>query len=141
MSQATPAADRSHEGLPPPARVFTLTLVQVTSIVFVTMRKRPTASSGNTEDLRALYRRVLLHNLLLGWWGFPFGLVWTPVALASNRRALSSLRSLMTSGSAPPGWHPDPTGRHQSRYWDGQRWTDQVSDPNVQSDPPSGSGT
>ena len=23
-------------------------------------------------------------------------------------------------------WHPDPTGRHQYRWWDGQEWTDQV---------------
>lgn len=28
-----------------------------------------------------------------------------------------------------PGWHPDPTGRRGLRYWDGQRWTEQVSDP------------
>ncbi|HYF46665.1 MAG TPA: DUF2510 domain-containing protein [Acidimicrobiales bacterium] len=26
------------------------------------------------------------------------------------------------------GWHPDPTGRHQHRWWDGTQWTDQVSD-------------
>ena len=25
-------------------------------------------------------------------------------------------------------WHPDPTGRHQYRWWDGQQWTDQVAD-------------
>jgi hypothetical protein len=24
-------------------------------------------------------------------------------------------------------WHPDPTGRHQYRYWDGTVWTDHVS--------------
>ena len=24
-------------------------------------------------------------------------------------------------------WHPDPTGRHQLRYWDGSAWTDHVS--------------
>jgi uncharacterized protein YxjI len=28
----------------------------------------------------------------------------------------------------PPAWHPDPTGRHQYRYWDGTVWTDHVSD-------------
>ncbi len=28
----------------------------------------------------------------------------------------------------PPGWHPDPTGRHEHRFWDGASWTDQVSD-------------
>src|SRR5687768_16660972 len=27
-----------------------------------------------------------------------------------------------------PGWQPDPTGRHDYRYWDGSRWTDDVSD-------------
>jgi len=26
------------------------------------------------------------------------------------------------------GWHPDPSGQHQLRYWDGQTWTDNVSD-------------
>ncbi len=33
-----------------------------------------------------------------------------------------------TSGQGPGAWHPDPSGRHQLRYWDGQRWTDHVSD-------------
>ncbi len=28
----------------------------------------------------------------------------------------------------PPEWAPDPTGRHQLRYWDGKAWTDHVSD-------------
>lgn len=27
-----------------------------------------------------------------------------------------------------PGWLPDPTGRHEYRYWDGSRWTDDISD-------------
>ena len=30
----------------------------------------------------------------------------------------------------PPlfGWYPDPTGRHEERYWDGRHWSDTVSD-------------
>ncbi|MEM9203199.1 MAG: phospholipid scramblase-related protein [Actinomycetota bacterium] len=28
----------------------------------------------------------------------------------------------------PPDWYPDPAGRHEHRYWDGVRWTDQVAD-------------
>lgn len=28
-------------------------------------------------------------------------------------------------------WHPDPTGRHEHRYWDGSRWTQHVSDSGV----------
>jgi hypothetical protein len=33
----------------------------------------------------------------------------------------------------PPAWRPDPTGRHEVRYWDGGRWTDHVSDDGVAS--------
>jgi uncharacterized protein YxjI len=33
--------------------------------------------------------------------------------------------------STPANWHPDPTGRHQLRYWDGSVWTDHVSDNGV----------
>jgi hypothetical protein len=29
------------------------------------------------------------------------------------------------------GWHPDPTGRHQHRWWDGTGWTDTVADAGV----------
>src|SRR5438067_8171963 len=34
------------------------------------------------------------------------------------------------------GRHPDPSGRHQLRYWDGQGWTDQVSDNGVSATDP-----
>lgn len=30
--------------------------------------------------------------------------------------------------STPPAWHPDPTGRHDHRWWDGERWTEHVAD-------------
>jgi len=44
-----------------------------------------------------------------------------------------------------PGWQPDPTGRHDHRYWDGSRWTDDVADAGVAAtdpyDGPLGSGT
>src|SRR6201991_3936926 len=31
------------------------------------------------------------------------------------------------TGSGPGSWQPDPEGRYEFRWWDGQRWTDQVS--------------
>jgi hypothetical protein len=38
-----------------------------------------------------------------------------------------------------PGWNPDPTGRHEYRYWDGGNWTDDVSDNGITSvDPVAG---
>ena len=29
----------------------------------------------------------------------------------------------------PAGWHPDPSGRHALRYWDGTTWTAHAADP------------
>jgi len=29
-------------------------------------------------------------------------------------------------GVAPAGWHPDPSGASQFRWWDGVRWTEQT---------------
>jgi hypothetical protein len=34
------------------------------------------------------------------------------------------------------GWHPDPSGQHQLRYWDGATWTDHVSDDGQQATDP-----
>ena len=34
---------------------------------------------------------------------------------------------------AVSSWEPDPTGRHQYRWWGGEEWTDQVADDGVQS--------
>ena len=31
----------------------------------------------------------------------------------------------------PASWHPDPTGKHELRYWDGSTWTDHVSDQGI----------
>ena len=37
---------------------------------------------------------------------------------------MSSVRAV----SDPAGWYPDPTARHELRYWDGYAWLDNVSD-------------
>ena len=38
--------------------------------------------------------------------------------------------------TTPAGWEPDPTGRNQYRYWDGQTWTEHVSNGPVQASDP-----
>ena len=40
----------------------------------------------------------------------------------------------MTQLQAHPaaGWYTDPSGRHEARYWDGERWTDRVADRGVE---------
>ncbi|HEY3140717.1 MAG TPA: phospholipid scramblase-related protein [Acidimicrobiales bacterium] len=41
----------------------------------------------------------------------------------------------------PPGWFPDPFGRHETRWWDGQQWTEHVASHGRQGvDPPTGGG-
>ena len=42
-----------------------------------------------------------------------------------------------TAAPGSPGWAGDPFGRHQWRYWDGTRWTDQVADGSTQSTDPA----
>jgi uncharacterized membrane protein YhaH (DUF805 family) len=39
---------------------------------------------------------------------------------------------------APAGWLPDPTARHELRYWDGASWTAHVSDAGVAGQDPLG---
>jgi len=33
-----------------------------------------------------------------------------------------------SGGVAPSGWYPDPSGRHEQRYWHDGRWTEHVGD-------------
>ena len=42
----------------------------------------------------------------------------------------------MAGPPRPLQWHPDPSGRHQHRLWDGTQWSDQVSDDGVISTAP-----
>jgi hypothetical protein len=30
-------------------------------------------------------------------------------------------------------WHPDPTKRHEQRFWNGSEWTERVEDNHVES--------
>ncbi|WP_207552809.1 AIM24 family protein [Mycolicibacterium fortuitum] len=34
---------------------------------------------------------------------------------------------MTVNGTPQPGWLPDPEGRYEYRWWDGQSWTDQIS--------------
>jgi hypothetical protein len=95
--------------------------------------------------------------------GFLFGLLGFALCLiacaTSGKRAAAALQNQGAAGyfgaespgyfgsgtdptvqgsAALAGWHPDPSGRHQLRYWSGTEWTDQVTDNGVPStDPPT----
>lgn len=138
MMEGTPTGE-AHAGLAPPTRTFRLPLHQVTSVVWITARETRVLSAGGDGNFAGFYRELLLHNLLFGWWSL-FGLIWTPLALVRNRRAYATLRELISSGTADAGWYPDPTGHHQSRYWDGTQWSEHVRNTLVTSDPPAAPG-
>ena len=72
---------------------FTLRISKVTSAIIIT-HKATVTLTGTYADLEVGYSKVLVHNLLLGWWGIPFGLIWTPMALVRNKNALAKLREM-----------------------------------------------
>jgi hypothetical protein len=41
----------------------------------------------------------------------------------------------MTNGGQPAGWYADPSGRAQTRWWDGRQWTEHTNDPGAAAAP------
>jgi hypothetical protein len=64
----------------------------------------------------------------------------SPAVLDGGSMAGGSPMATATMTAAPPTvsaqWLPDPTGRHNYRYWDGDSWTGNVSDAGIQSQDP-----
>lgn len=44
------------------------------------------------------------------------------------RRLTPTVSRLLSSSGASPGWYPDPSRRHEFRYWTGHEWTTDVAD-------------
>ena len=62
----------------------------------------------------------------------PYGVTETPVDTGAFTMAATS-----AADSAPiPGWYPDPSMRHQARYWDGFKWTERVADDGTEGNDP-----
>ena len=51
----------------------------------------------------------------------PYGIVPTPLVPPGGDNA------------AAAKWYPDPSGRHQYRYWNGRRWLERVADNGIES--------
>ncbi|MGH3254218.1 MAG: hypothetical protein ACRDOU_02245 [Streptosporangiaceae bacterium] len=87
-----PPASSGNPGL------YRVRLTKVSSYLIMT-QQRHTVYTGTLEQLEAAARSAQTHNLLLGWWGIPFGLIWTPMALARNAKGMRQVREL----AAQPG--------------------------------------
>jgi hypothetical protein len=53
----------------------------------------------------------------------PDLLVFAPVAPVAP---VATVPAPVPAAGPPAGWHPDPSGKYQHRWWDGQRWTAHV---------------
>jgi hypothetical protein len=73
--------------------VYRVPLTKVNSFIVITQRRTATYK-GTLDQLEGIARGVRANNLLLGWWGIPAGLIWTPMALARNAKAMRELREL-----------------------------------------------
>ena len=98
---------------------------KITSVIFFSQRSGARQSGGLGAHYAA-YRKAQRHTLLLGWWGIPFGLLWTPLTLWDNKKTLRGAMAILSKGVAGPSWLSDPSGKYSERFWNGQAWTDQV---------------
>jgi hypothetical protein len=57
-------------------------------------------------------------------WG---GAVAAPAATSAGWSASPAVPPTPPPTTIQAGWHRDPTGRHEVRWWDGQRWTEHVA--------------
>jgi hypothetical protein len=94
MSSSTPEQSTAAQ---PAGTTYRLPLTKVNSFLVITQRRTATYS-GTLDQLEGIARGVRTHNLLLGWWGIPAGLIWTPMALARNAKAVRQLRDLAARG-------------------------------------------
>jgi hypothetical protein len=84
---------------------------------------RSTGQSTNTTSASSSNTPVTSTDSAVGW--------------ASTAAATSATTSASTSPSVPADWYKDPSGRFEYRYWDGSKWTENVSRAGVAyKDPP-----
>lgn len=77
------------------------------------------AHRWSRRDQRAARRLIAYYRRQLTYAGFNVD------AILERRRPRRISRN--RARRLNPGWRADPTGVHTVRYWNGQRWTEQVS--------------
>jgi hypothetical protein len=50
-----------------------------------------------------------------------------PSYTAAATAAATAPAAAASVPTTPAGWYPDPSGRYEMRYWDGDKWTEHVS--------------
>jgi hypothetical protein len=105
---------------------FVILIAIVAAIVFFAVanaRARKNLAAANAELNYLRPENARLQQWLSGFTGTP--------------ASPESSGGYPVAASMPPQWHPDPSGRHELRYWNGTTWTDDVSDNGVTSTDPT----
>lgn len=92
--------------------------VIVLAVLNSTARGRLAAANAELNHLRPEYAR--LHQWVAG--------SRASTASPAPSSSLAPPTERPDGPTAPPQWSPDPSGRHQLRYWDGTSWSQHVAD-------------
>lgn len=65
-------------------------------------------------------------NKNMGCAGFLLGVLLGPIGIIIIAVMKGSTLDKIEARPSNAGWHPDPLGRFDGRYFDGQRWTQHV---------------
>jgi hypothetical protein len=75
------------------------------SVVVITFRRSATVLVRPGQTVSSAGMPYTLLSLLAGWWGFPFGLIFTPIAIMNNlgggKDVTAQLRPRLGGGSGP----------------------------------------
>jgi len=113
----------------------------VVSIVAVAdAASRPRWAYEQAGFEKVLWVTLAAMGIVLSWVGVA-GAFWYLASVRVKVTAAQSAPRLHVPAPPPPAlvapiarpadWLPDPTGRHEVRWWDGARWSEHVADRGV----------
>lgn len=100
----------------------------------------PSDAGGNEVDVDVKPGETVRVGYRAPWLVFLKGKITVggpPARGVTPTPAVAAQSAAAATAGAAPDWYPDPSQRHELRYWDGQTWTPNVSDQGVVGiDPP-----
>jgi hypothetical protein len=114
--------------------------VVVSIVAVVDSASRPAWAYQQAGFEKVLWVTLSAIGIVLSWIGVA-GAIWYFVSVREKVAAAQGAPRLhvpappppplVAPTARPPEWLPDPTRRHELRYWDGARWSDHVSNRGV----------
>ncbi|MEO6318935.1 MAG: DUF2510 domain-containing protein [Acidimicrobiales bacterium] len=113
-------------------------IVSIVAVADAASRPRWAYEQAGFE--KVLWVTLAAMGIVLSWVGVA-GAVWYLASVRVRVTAAQSAPRLHVPAPPPPArvaptarpaeWLPDPSGRHEVRWWDGARWSEHVADRGV----------